>query len=127
MSSQPIKKIEVYKTISVLSLALLFAYFYFEEIWLLYGLAFLLFLVLFLFPIAKMIHHLWMLLAIVLAWINTKILLSLIFFLVLTPLALLQRRFSKSSFNSPQDNDLESYFETPDRQEFKPDDFKQSW
>lgn len=125
--SEPINKIDVYKTIAVLSLALLLSYFYWKEINLLYGLVCLQIVTLLYFPIAEWIHRAWMGLASLLAWINTRILLSAIFYLILSPLALLQRLFSASKINSSPDNKIDSYFEAPDTQDYSSDLFKRSW
>lgn len=49
-------------------------------------------------PIGEYIHLGWMLLAKVLGYINSHILLSIIFFFVLTPIALLMRLLGKTQF-----------------------------
>jgi flagellar biosynthesis protein FlhB len=52
--------------------------------------------------IAQAINWLWMKIALVLGWINTRILLSLIFFLFLTPIALFSRLFTKDPLRLKQ-------------------------
>lgn len=49
-------------------------------------------------PMGEFIHLSWMMIAKVLGFINSRILLSIIFFLILTPIALLMRLLGKSSF-----------------------------
>lgn len=49
-------------------------------------------------PVGNFIHNLWMQLAKVLGYINSRILLSIIFFLILTPIALLMRLLGKTQF-----------------------------
>ena len=49
-------------------------------------------------PLSEMIHRGWLMLAKVLAYINSRILLSVIFFLFLTPIALLMRLLGKTQF-----------------------------
>ena len=49
-------------------------------------------------PIGEYIHVGWMLLAKVLGYINSRVLLSIVYFLVLTPIALLMRLLGKNQF-----------------------------
>lgn len=49
-------------------------------------------------PVGEYIHLGWMLLAKVLGYINSRILLSIIFFVILTPIALLMRLLGKTQF-----------------------------
>jgi hypothetical protein len=49
-------------------------------------------------PLGEMIHRGWLMLAKVLGYINSRILLSIIFFLILTPIALLMRLLGKPQF-----------------------------
>lgn len=44
-------------------------------------------------------HRMWMRLAALLAWLNTRLLLSVFFFLILTPIGLLMRLFGKDLLN----------------------------
>ncbi|MGM0579215.1 MAG: SxtJ family membrane protein [Bacteroidota bacterium] len=59
--------------------------------------------------IAQAINWLWMKLAHILGWINTRILLSLIFYLFLTPIALFSRLFTKDPLRlkQPKDSNFE--------------------
>jgi hypothetical protein len=43
------------------------------------------------------LHFVWMKLAAALAWVNTRIILAILFFLIFTPLAFLRRLFGKDS------------------------------
>jgi len=49
-------------------------------------------------PMGEFIHLCWMMIAKVLGYINGRILLSVIFFVFLTPIALIMRLLGKSSF-----------------------------
>ncbi|WP_046745296.1 hypothetical protein [Kordia zhangzhouensis] len=51
----------------------------------------------FLPPLERLIVWIWGKIAMVLGWINTKIILSLVFFIFLTPFGILSRIFSKGS------------------------------
>ncbi|WP_375579306.1 SxtJ family membrane protein [Marivirga tractuosa] len=55
--------------------------------------------------IAQAINWLWMKIALILGWINTRILLSLIFFFFLTPIALFSRIFTKDPLRLKQPRD----------------------
>lgn len=52
----------------------------------------------FISPMGEFIHLTWMMIAKVLGYINSRILLSIIFFLILTPIALLMILLGKSGF-----------------------------
>ncbi|MEO0779653.1 MAG: SxtJ family membrane protein, partial [Bacteroidota bacterium] len=84
------EKREVYSTVLVLGLALLLAFAYWDEIALFYGAIGLLALTLVWYLPVYYLHRAWMYLARGLAWINTRILLGIIFFLILLPLARLR-------------------------------------
>ena len=59
--------------------------------------------------IAQAINWFWMKLALTLGWINTRILLSVIFYLFLTPIALVSRLFTKDpmKLKRPQNSNFE--------------------
>ncbi|MFK7810026.1 MAG: SxtJ family membrane protein [Saprospiraceae bacterium] len=96
---------EAYKSIFVIVAGFLLLYFVFRKEALLYvaavigiaGVA---------SPVLRdLILKVWFQLAEVLGWINSRILLSLIFFLVLTPIALLHRIFSSNPLQLKNDSD----------------------
>ena len=55
-------------------------------------------------PVGEYLHLGWMLLAKVLGYINSRILLSIVFFLILTPIALLMRLLGKTQFVKKRGN-----------------------
>lgn len=75
--------------------------------------------------VADIILKGWMKIAEVLGFINTRILMSLVFFIFLTPFALLQRVLSRKNFLSLKDSDS-TVFHTRDH-EYKPEDFDNIW
>jgi dolichyl-phosphate-mannose--protein O-mannosyl transferase len=75
--------------------------------------------------VADLILKGWMKLAEVLGFINTRILMSLVFFIFLTPFALLQRVLSRKNFLSLKDSD-DTVFHTRDHQ-YQPEDFDNIW
>jgi hypothetical protein len=87
------------KHTSLLVIAIGFAIFYliFRKEWMLtpIGVCFIGFLI---GPVGDFTHIIWMQLAKLLGYINSRILLSVIFFLFLTPIALLMRLFGKTQF-----------------------------
>jgi hypothetical protein len=98
-----IKQIDVLKTILVLALAMLIFYLIWELKWLLWLAAGLLVISLKPNPLADLIAKLWMKLSEHIGIFMSKIILSIIFFVLLTPLAMLYRLFNremtKSFFN----------------------------
>jgi len=87
------------KHTSLIVIAIGFAvlYFIFRNVWLLtpVGICFIGFI---LGLVGDFIHMIWMQLAKVLGYINSRILLSVIFFVFLTPIALLMRLLGKTQF-----------------------------
>lgn len=75
--------------------------------------------------VADAILSAWMKIAEVLGFINTRILMSLVFFIFLTPFALLQKLLSKTNFLSLKDTE-KSVFHTRDHQ-YVPEDFDNIW
>lgn len=60
-------------------------------------------------PVGEWIHRGWMLLAKLLGWINSRILLTVLFFVILTPVALVARLFNKTSIRLKPDNGGSSF------------------
>ena len=64
----------------------------------------------------KPIYRGWMFLALILGWINTRLLLALVFYLMMTPMSLIMRLFGKNAMKK-KPSQLESYRHlTPPRQ-----------
>ncbi len=64
------------------------------------------------------LHKVWMTVAIVLGWIMTRIILTVLFYLVITPIGLLGRLFGKSFLDLKFDNNAESYWIPRKKAEF---------
>jgi Saxitoxin biosynthesis operon protein SxtJ len=60
----------------------------------------------------KWVHGPWMIVSLALGWIMTRILLTIVFFLVVTPVSLLQRFFGKRSIEVAFKADVASYWQT---------------
>lgn len=84
-------------SLTVIAIGFGILYFFFRKEWMLVPIAVV--LIGFIFGnVGTFIHLTWMMIAKVLGFINSRILLSIIFFLILTPIALLMRLLGKSSF-----------------------------
>ena len=118
------EKPKVYQTILVLSLALLLAFWYFELKYFLYGAILLITFSLLTFRVAYYIHIGWMKLAEGLAWINTRLLLGIVFYIMLLPISLLRRLFQSNSMTQGIQKDQETYYvDTTDKKV----NFEQPW
>lgn len=65
---------------------------------------------LFFHPVLRPIYVVWMKFAFVLAWVNTRILLGVFFFLILTPLGLVMRLFGKDFLDEKIDKQATTYW-----------------
>lgn len=75
--------------------------------------------------ISNLILKVWFKIAMVLGWINTRIILGLVFFVFLTPFAWLQRLFVRKNYLSLK-NSESTVFHTRNHQ-YKPEDFDNIW
>ena len=60
--------------------------------------------------VLKPVYWMWMIFAIILGWIMTRVILSLLFFLILTPIGLTLRLFGKQFLELRWDKSKESYW-----------------
>ena len=70
------------------------------------------------------IHKVWMTLAILLGWVMTRIILSILFYLVVTPIGLLAKLFGKSHLNLAFDKSSESYWRSKDNKRQETRDYE---
>jgi predicted Co/Zn/Cd cation transporter (cation efflux family) len=64
--------------------------------------------------VLKPVYRGWMFFALILAWINTRLILSLIFFLLITPMGLIMRLFGKNAMkNQPPQSKSYRHLTTP--------------
>jgi hypothetical protein len=59
----------------------------------------------------KYVHGPWMILSLALGWIMSRLLLTVVFFLVITPIGLLQRLFEKRSIETALEPGATSYWQ----------------
>jgi heme/copper-type cytochrome/quinol oxidase subunit 4 len=57
----------------------------------------------------KVIYHPWMKLGSILGWINTRIILSVIYFAIITPIGMILRLSGKDAMNRKYDSQAKSY------------------
>jgi hypothetical protein len=105
-----LRRIEVVETLSVLALAALVFHFVWEVKWLIWLAAGLLVLTLKPNPLANLIARLWLKLSEYIGNFMSKVILSLVFFLLLTPIAVLYRLFNREMTNSFFDRTSASTF-----------------
>jgi Saxitoxin biosynthesis operon protein SxtJ len=88
------------------------AYFRQYDVWPVFLLlaAFFLLTALFVVPLLRPIYVGWMKFAFILGWINTRIILGIAFFLVLTPIGVLMRLFGKNPIDVRLERERESYW-----------------
>ena len=72
------------------------------------------------YPIMKPIHIGWMTLAFALGWVNTRILLGVFFYLIITPTGLLMRLFGKDLLDEKIDRSATSYWKKRYLSKFDP-------
>lgn len=62
------------------------------------------------YPVVRPVYLAWMKFAFVLGWINTRLLLGLFFYLILTPIGLMMRLFGKDFLDEKIERDRASYW-----------------
>jgi hypothetical protein len=62
----------------------------------------------------RLLNKLWMILAVLLGWVMTRVILIILFYLVLTPIALLARLFNKKFIKFGYDKAASTYWEKRD-------------
>ena len=70
--------------------------------------------------ILKPVYVAWMKLAVVLSWINTRIILLILFYLILTPIGLIMRLFGKDVLDFKIKKNRDSYWQKKEKKPFLP-------
>ncbi len=82
------------------------------------------FVLAFLLPaVLKPVYIFWMKLAFVLAWINTRIILFFVFYLIFTPTGLIMKLFRNKLLEERIDKDTGSYWQEKEEKKFNPLDY----
>jgi len=119
-------RLDTLKTITVLTLALLIAYLIFDIRWLLWAALLLALGNACESRATTAVARYWMQFASWLGNINSRIILTLIFFLLLTPIAWLYRRFNRDKVSHFHENRQRSYFDDVEKS-YTPEDFEKLW
>ena len=114
------------KTINVLTMAILIAYVVFNAQWLLWAALLLTLGNAFESRITSALACYWMKFATVLGAFNSRLILTLTFYLILTPLAIVYRIFNRSLVDHFRANKRQSYFEDLSKN-YTPADFEKTW
>lgn len=72
------------------------------------------------YPVMKPVHFGWMRFSQILGWVSTKVVLSIFFYLVLTPTGLLMRLFGKDLLDKRIDRSAKSYWKRRDMSKYDP-------
>lgn len=120
------KRRVVLETLTPLVLVLLALHLYFARAGFLYGAIGLLVVMLFIKPLATVIADGWLKFAGMIALVNTKVLLTVVFFLLLTPVAFLFRIFTRNPLRLKAEKELSSYYTEHDHL-YTGDDLDKLW
>ena len=82
---------------------------------------------LFLPIILKPLNKIWMTLAILMGWVMTRVILTILFFTVLTPLGFIAKLFGKDFLDLKLDKEQNSYWEIREKKEIKPIDYEKQF
>ncbi len=81
-----------------------------------------------LFPIIlRPLNKVWMTLAILMGWVMTRVILTILFFIVLTPLKFIAKLFGKDFLDLKIDKARDSYWEVREKKEIKPIDYEKQF
>lgn len=114
------------ETVVVIVAGLLALFFWLKNPWLLRGALIVALAGVFSPWLTAKIHAGWMLLAQGLGWFNGRVLLSLVFYVILTPVAWLSRRGNSSSFLLRKKQKEESYYAERNHT-YAPKDLENTW
>ncbi len=117
---------EIRKTLSIVALALLIGHYLFNVVVLQHIALGLLILTVFPNPVAKMLARAWIKFSETIGHVNSRILLTLIYFVVLVPVALLYRVFNRKTTDYFAGRKLDSCFISSDRN-FSRESFEKTW
>ena len=73
------------------------------------------------------LYHIWMKFAAGLGWVNTRILLSIFFFIVITPMALLMRLFGRDALQKKFSQKRDSYWVKRQKKEITPQRYERQF
>jgi polyferredoxin len=77
--------------------------------------------------ILKPVNKAWMVLAILMGWLMTRVILTILFFVILTPISFLSKLFRKDFLNLKIDHNKESYWEKREEKKLSPADYEKQF
>ncbi len=77
--------------------------------------------------ILKPLNKIWMSLSIVLGWIMTRVILTVLFYLAITPIGLLIKLFRKDFLELKIDKSKSTYWQKREKKKFNPIDFERQF
>lgn len=66
----------------------------------------------------KPVYILWMRIALILSWVNTRLILFIIFYFIFTPIGLILKLFNMDLLNRKIDKDIQSYWVKKEKKDF---------
>ncbi len=75
----------------------------------------------------QLFHRVWMTLSLAIGWVMTNVILTSVFFLVVTPIGLLQRLFREEALELSFRTGEESYWETRERRQPEPAEYERQF
>ena len=78
-------------------------------------------------PVLKPVHKVWMTVALLIGWVMTRVILTVLFFLVLTPIALIARLFKRNFLDLKLDRSARSYWIVKEHQDGRKERYEQQF
>ena len=75
----------------------------------------------------KPAYWIWMIFAVILGWVMTRIILILLFYIILTPIGLISRLFGKSFLELRFDKSKKSHWNLRDNKQLKKEDYEKQF
>lgn len=75
----------------------------------------------------KLLYSLWMKFAFVMGWVNTRLILFILFYLVFTPIGLVMRIFGVDALDRKIDKSRNSYWKKKEKRCFNPSDYERQF
>ncbi|MFZ0456286.1 MAG: SxtJ family membrane protein [Ignavibacteriaceae bacterium] len=77
--------------------------------------------------ILKLLNKAWMILAILMGWVMTRVILIILFYIVVTPTAFIAKIFKKSFLDLKIDKSRNTYWEIRKKKQLQPEDYEKQF
>ena len=77
--------------------------------------------------VLKPLNKIWMTISIILGWFMTRIILTILFYIALTPIGLLSKLFKKDFLDLNIEKERQSYWQKRERKKFDPADYERQF